>query len=199
MSAAVVSGDLESDRHRTRPLTFQVGASLAIVGSLMYVSLGGKEPRDAWINPVGVVGAVVGTVACILLSYALVQWRTTLPRWAVLTSAVGIWFAGACSWSYATLMPGMADATSTPAEFDDLVSNDFWMVVFPLGPKSLLCLVGFLAIAIAGWRSRAIPRSACVFFGIGAILSIWPPYPPGLIMGSIALLIVARSESLRQR
>ncbi|MFG2086854.1 hypothetical protein [Spirillospora sp. NPDC048824] len=46
-------------------------------------------------------------------------------------------------------------------------------------------------LAIAGWRRRSVPRSAAVLFALAALLSLWPPLPPGMIVASLAIVITA--------
>jgi predicted branched-subunit amino acid permease len=60
-------------------------------------------------------------------------------------------------------------------------------------PKILLGLVGFLALAIAGWRRRAISRGACVLLVLTAVVSLLPPYPPTGILAGLAIAWAARS------
>lgn len=94
--------------------------------------------------------------------------------------------------AFADTTYGVAAALKTDNElFEELSFGSSWLLG-GIAPKSLLCLTGFLAIAIAGWRRRSIPRTAAVLLGVAGILSIWPPYPPGLIVASIAFFIISR-------
>ncbi|MFC5728084.1 MULTISPECIES: hypothetical protein [Nocardioides] len=120
----------------------------------------------------------------------LLRWRTTLPRWAVLAAAAGVWFAGATAWALSTFVVAAAKGT-TNAHFDDLFFNSPW-VLWGMAVKSLLCFPALLGLAIAGWRQRSISRPAAVALGLAAVLSLWPPYPPGLIVASIGFALIAR-------
>ena len=60
-------------------------------------------------------------------------------------------------------------------------------------PKMVLGLVGFIALGLAGWRQRSLPRSSSVLLVLAGVASLWPPYPPGLLLASIALFIASRS------
>ncbi len=190
--SAVAASAVVRPRRPSMAAALVAGASIATLGSLGYVSMNGLPPREAFLHPVGLISAAATTIGCLMLSLAMARWRSTLPRWAVLTSAAGLWFAGATTWSQATVV--VATATKTGNElFDDLYFASPW-VIGGMAPKSILCLVGFLGLAIAGWRSRSIPRSAAVAFALAALLSVWPPHPPGLIVASLALILVARSD-----
>lgn len=168
-----------------------VGCVLATLGSAVYISLNGMEPREAFVHPLGIAAGMVTTVGILLLSLGLMRWRTALPGWAVVASAAGLWAAGATAWNQSTVT--VAAAVKTDNElFRDLFFDAPWVLV-SMAPKSLLCLVGFLALAISGWRNRSIPRPAAAVLGVAGVLSIWPPYPPGLILASLALFLIARA------
>lgn len=192
MSATAITSDVQ---HRRQPMStaFPLGAVLTTAGSLGYIATNSLPPREASLHPVGLAGSAVALLGCVILSLALVQWRPRLPRWAVVTSAVGVWFAGAIAWSFVTIVP-VAAAGTTNEQFDDLFFGNTW-ALWSMLIKSTLCLVGFLGLAIAGWRSRSIPHAAAAVFALAALASIWPPFPPGLILASLALVLVARSES----
>lgn len=171
---------------------FVVGAALCVVGSVGFISMNGLPPREASVHPVNIGAGIVATVGCLILGFALAMWPISLPRWARLTAAAGVWFAGATAWAMSTTIVAAATKTSNEV-FDDLFFGSAW-VLGGMAPKSVLCLVGFLGLAVAGWRQRTIPRAAAVAFGVAAVLSVWPPYPPGLIVFAIGVLIVARAH-----
>lgn len=175
---------------RTASLELLVGAALAAVGSLGYVSLNSLPPREASLHPVGVVSAALTAIGCLALGMGLLRWRTTLPRWAVVAAAAGVWFAGATAWALSTFVVAAAQGT-TNAHFDELFFNSPW-VLGGMAVKSLLCFPAFLGLACAGWRQRSVPRAAAFTLGLAAVLSLWPPYPPGLIVAAIAFTLIAR-------
>lgn len=168
-----------------------VGCVLATLGSIAYMSMNGMEPREAFVHPFSIASGMVTTIGILLLSLGLMRWRTTLPGWAVVACAAGFWAAGANAWSLSTVTVAAAVKT-TNEEFENLFFESPW-VLLELVPKSLLCLVGFLALAITGWRRRSIPRPVAALLGLAGVLSIWPPYPPGLIVASLALFLIARA------
>lgn len=190
MSTTAVSAETQN-RSNALSTALSVGAVFTTLGSLGYISMNGLPPREAYIHPVNIVSSIVATIGILILSLALMRWRTALPGWAVITSAAGVWFAGATAvgdWTRA-----VAAATNTDNElYETLFFESPWIIAGQV-PKSLLCLVGFLGLAISGWRQRSIPRSAAIVLGVAGVISIWPPYPPGLILASLALFIIARA------
>lgn len=148
-------------RRHTTALPFLAGPALIVVGSLGFIALNGLPPREAYLHPVNVVASALAAVGCLIVSLALARWRTALPQWAVLASAAGVWFAGPVAWGQATITVAAAVNTDN-ATFRRAVLR------VPLGPwrdgSEVLCLVGFLGLAIAGWRRRSVQRSAAVLF-----------------------------------
>ena len=167
-----------------------VGCVLAALGSVAYISLNGMEPREAYSHPVGIVGGLVATAGVVLLALVLVGWRSALPGWAVRTAAAGLVFVAANTWFFGIGIVAVADHTSD-AVFETIgTSGWMWGMYFP---RMLLCLVAFVTMGVAGWRQRSIPRPAAVILVLAGVLSIWPPYPPGLILASLAFFLIARS------
>lgn len=193
MSTTLVSREIRARRPHVS-VALPLGAAMAVAGSLAYVAMNGRPPQEAYTNPIGIAGTMVAVLGCVVLSLALVERRTVAPRWAVVTSAAGIWFAGAVAWSYATVLVAAGTKVSND-EFVHLFLEDAWALGVGMAPKAVLCAVGFLGIAIAGWRARSIPRSVAGLFALAAVASLWPPFPPGLILGSIALVLLARPKA----
>jgi hypothetical protein len=189
------AGTISHSRHLSA--AFSVGAVLAVLGSLGFISLNSLPPREAYAHPVGIVTYALAAIGCLILAFGLMRWRTTLPGWAVVASAAGLVFAAASAYAQGTFT--VAAAVKTDNElFDQLFFGSPW-VLGGMAPKSLLCLAGFLTLAIAGWRQRSIPRSAATLLGVAGILSIWPPYPPGVIAASMAFLIISRGPTEARR
>jgi hypothetical protein len=187
-TTAVPSGT----RNTSQPLSaaFSMGAVFVTIGSLAFISVNNLPPREAYDHPISIAGGVVATIGILLLSLGLMRWRTTLPGWAVVTSAAGIWFAGPLAWSQSTVIVAAANNTDNQL-FDDLFFESPW-VFGGMAPKTVLCLIGFLGLAVAGWRQRTIPRPAAAL-GTAGIASVWPPYPPSLILASLAFFLIART------
>jgi hypothetical protein len=175
---------------RSLSAAFSVGAVLAILGSLGFIYMNSYPPREAYAHPVNIVACVLAAIGCLVLSFALMRWRTALPGLAVVSSAAGVFFAAASAYDQGTAFVAVATKTDD-ALFEELFFGDLWVLGGML-PKVLLCLVGFLTLAIVGWRRRSIPRVAAVILAVAAIVSIWPPFPPGIILASIAFFIISR-------
>lgn len=191
MSITTPAGAETASSSRSLSTAFSLGAVFATLGSLGYISLNGFPPREAAAHPLALTAGFVASVGILILSLALMRWRTDLPGWTVVSSAAGLWFAGPLAWGWSTTFAAAA-ANTDNALFETLFFESP-LVLLGTVPKALLCLVGFLAMAITGWRRRCVPRLAAVVLGIAAVLSLWPPYPPALILASLAFFLIARS------
>jgi hypothetical protein len=89
MSTSTASAETQS-AGKTLSAAFSIGAVLATVGSLGFISLNGLPPREAYVHPVSIVTCVLSAIGCLILAFALLRWRTTLPGWAVIASAAGM-------------------------------------------------------------------------------------------------------------
>ena len=170
---------------------FGVGSVLAVLGSLGYVSLNWIDsPREAFIHPVGIVSCMVATIGIVVLALTVARWRTTLPDWAVLTAAAGLVFTAVGAWFSGTGTVAIGEFTDDDL-FEDIGTHG-WMIAMWI-PKMVLCLVAFATLAVAGWRSRAIPRAACGAFGLAAVASLMPVHPPGILLAALAFFVVSRT------
>lgn len=169
-----------------------IGSVLAALGSIAYISMNGLPSREAYLHPVNTVGGIGATIGIVVLALALVRWRrTTLPAWAILCTAAGLVMILPDAWFGATGIREVAGQVDN-AEYERLFVDGPWMLAMMV-PKAMLCLVGFIALGLAGWRQRSLPRSSSVLLILAGVLSIWPPYPPGLLLASTALFIASRS------
>ncbi|WP_084966033.1 hypothetical protein [Thermoactinospora rubra] len=65
-----------------------------------------------------------------------------------------------------------------------------------LVPKTLLCAVGFAAIAVAGWHRRSIRGGAGVLLVLAALVAVLlMPHQPTALLGGLALAWAARSPA----
>lgn len=186
--------DAPDSRVRT---TLSVGSVLAAIGALSYIAVIIFEPdltnREAFLSPGSVVAGVAATFGLVMMMFSLLRWRTPLPSWAILTAAAGMFFAAANAWYVGTMAVAVADAT-TDTPFED-IGESAWFLAGS-APKMLLCLVGFVALGIAGWRQRSIPRAAAVILVLAGLASVAiPPFPPGVLLASIAFYLIAGSAS----
>jgi hypothetical protein len=169
-----------------------IGSVLAALGCLGYISLNGDTPRESFSNPVNTVAGIAATLGAVVLAQTLAKWRTTtLPAWALTVSAAGLVMVAANSWFAGTGIRAVADHTSNE-QFKDLIFEAPWLIAMSV-PNMVLCLVGFNAVAVAGWRQRSLPRSSSVLLVLAGLLSVLPAYPPGLLFASAALFIASRS------
>ncbi|MCI1261498.1 MAG: hypothetical protein LKG20_04305 [Tetrasphaera jenkinsii] len=170
-----------------------IGAVLSAAGSVGYIAMNFYDgsPRDAYSHPLGIVASFLGAAGALCLALALVRWRTSLPQWAVTGAAVGLIATSANAWYFCTGIVGLADHTSDALFMEILTSP--WVFVMA-APKMILCLVTFAALAVSGWRDRSIPRLASIVLGVGAVLSLIPPHPPGLLMAALAFFVISRGE-----
>lgn len=169
-----------------------VGSVLAAVGSIGYISLNSIDSaREAYMHPVGIVSCMVATVGIVVLALGLAQWRTSLPGWAVMTTAAGLAFTAAGAWFFATGIVAIGELTDDEL-FEDIATQGWMFAIWV--PKVVLCLVGFAALAVTGWRSRAIPRPAAAAFGLAAVASLMPVHPPGILPASLAVFLISRTR-----
>lgn len=98
------------------------------------------------------------------------RWRTELPGWAVVAAAAGMLGAAIGVWFWSVGIVGIASDTDD-ARFDELAWSP-WVIFGMYAPKIVFGLLGFGALAVTGWRTRAIPRLACGAFALAALLSV---------------------------
>lgn len=170
---------------------FGVGSVLAAVGSLGYIGLNFVgNAREAFAHPLGAVAGVIATTGVAILALALMRWRTELPVWAVVAAAAGMLGAAIGVWFWSVGIVGIASNTDD-ARFDELAWSP-WVIFGMYAPKIVFGLLGFGALAVTGWRTRAIPRLACGAFALAALLSVFPPHPPALLLASLGMFLISR-------
>jgi hypothetical protein len=194
MSTSTVSPEATSASSNRVSTALAIGSVLAALGCVGYISLNGGTPRESFSNPVSTVAGIAATIGAVVLALTLAKWRTTtLPAWALTVAAAGLVMVAANSWFAATGIRAIADHTDNE-QFKELMFEAPWLIAMSV-PNMLLCLVGFIALAVAGWRQRSLPRSSSVFLVLAGLASVFPAYPPGLLLASAALFIVSRSEA----
>jgi hypothetical protein len=171
-----------------------VGALACLAYFSTFFLLADASAREAVGSLILVTVNAVAALAFIVLAVQLAgaAFLAALPRQAVVLAAVGVGFVGALAWALATLGPVTADAM-TDAQFD-AAADSFGLILAHL-PKQVFCLVGFLWLAIAGWRRGAFAKGACIVFGVAGIVSLIPPYPPGALLATVAVVWAARSPT----
>ena len=110
MSTSTTSAETRPDgKAPSLSVAFSVGAILAAVGSLGFISLNPLPPREAYAHPVSVVTCALAAIGCLVLAFALVRWRTPLPGWAILASATGLALASASAYAQGTFTVAVAN------------------------------------------------------------------------------------------
>jgi hypothetical protein len=171
----------------------QVGGAAALLGSLAYISTAAASqslsPREAFLLPVGIAGCVVAALGLATLVVFLPRALTGLPGLPVGLATAALVFTLVVAWVQGTVVTGIASHTDDPVF--DAIGSSTGLTVFFL-PKVVLGFVGFGGLAVTGWRSGVLERRVCVLLGIGAALYLLPPFPPGLVVVSAALLTAVR-------
>ena len=176
-------------------MPLSAGSVLAALGAISFISViifyPDATPREAYKSAGSVAAGVLATCGLVIMVFSLVRWRTSLPAWAVLTAATGMFFTAANAWYFSTAINAAVSVT-TDALFEDLGDSPWFFAT--LAPKMGLCLVGFVGLAVAGWRQHSIPRSAAVLLALAGMASAaFPAFPPGVLLASIAFYLIAGS------
>jgi hypothetical protein len=193
MSSSTVPTKTTSVSSHGTATALAVGSVLTVLGSIAYIALNSGTPRDSFSNPLSTVAGALTTVGAVVLALTLANWRTALPAWALMVAAAGLVIVAANAWFQATGIRAISDHT-TDQEFERLIFEARWIFVMHV-PKTVLGLVGYVALGVAGWRQRSLPRSSSVLLVLAGVASLWPPYPPGLLLASAALFIASRSAA----
>lgn len=95
----------------------------------------------------------------------------------------------AIAWHDATTVVATAHVIPDDETFLQ-VANSAWGLAF-YAPKAIH-LIAFWALAVTGWRTGEIPRTACAVLLLAGLLALWPAYPPGGILASLAFFLISR-------
>jgi len=173
-----------------------VGCVLSGIGAAAYMGSiafdPGLSPREWASTTFSTALGAVTTLGVVILALALARWRTTLPTWALLGAAAALVIVAANAWFYATGIRAVSDHTADQ-EFERLMFNAPWLLIGMSLPRMILGLVSFITLAVVGWRQRSLPRSSCAVLVLAGLFSLWPMYPPQLLLASIAFFIASRS------
>lgn len=187
-----------TDRPAPGRTAVTAAALIGAIGCAGYIStlflLSDLSIREAARSPLTIASNLIVAIAFAALAVSLPGLRhsTALPGWALVVTAVGCAGITAIAWATGTLAVHAAGLlTETQIE-----QTSIWFDLFQ-GPQVLPCTVGFVALAITGWRRHAIPRGAAALLAVAGLLSVVPAYPPGAIVGALAITWVARSAAAR--
>jgi hypothetical protein len=187
-----------TDRPAPDRTTVTAAALIGAVGCAGYIStlflLSDLTIREAARSPLTIASNLIVAIAFAVLAASLPGLRhsTALPGWALIVTAVGCAGITATAWATGTLAVHAAGLLTE----SQMEQTSIWFDLFQ-GPQVLPCTVGFLALAIGGWRHHAIPRGAAALLGVAGVLSVVPAYPPGAIVGALAIAWTAHSAAPR--
>lgn len=117
---------------------------------------------------------------------------TRLPRWALSITSAGYAFI-IQAWVCGTLILELANRL--PAEeYDQIRQRQHLLVRLFEASTGLACVVSFIALAIAGWRRRAMSR-ACILFILAGSASLLGALPPAGFAVGLARAWTARSAA----
>lgn len=194
----VITRSAADSRAATDVRTAVASAGLAgAVGSGAYISgvivLNDLDMAEAMRAPLTITASLVAGLAFLTLCVTLagLAGHSALPRWALSIAAAGCGFIAMQAWAYGTFV---ADAASKlgDTQFERLAETSVLLELM-YRPMGVVCLVGFAAVAIIGWRRRAMSRGACVVLALAGVAALLGPFPPVGLLSGLALAWTARS------
>lgn len=186
---------LSTDRTFAARGTVVAAGVAAAIGCAGYIStiflLSDLTVRDAARAPLTITSSLVVAIAFAVLAAGLPTLVSglRLPRWAGVVAGAGCALVAANAWGTGTLAVHAAGLL-TDAQ---MMQESVWFTLFQAG-QSLPCAVGFLALAVAGLRRRAVSRGAGALLLVAGVVSLLPAYPPGALLASLALVWIAGSS-----
>ena len=166
-------------------------ASAGYISGVIFSS--GMSDAEGQRSPVTVTESLLAGAAYVVLAISLLGLAngTRLPRWPLALSAAACAFVAVQAWTTGTIFAVLAsELTETQLDSVDQTSFLFNLFIYPMG---VLCLVGYLALAIVGWRRKAMSRGASVLLVLAGLVALLGPFPPTGLLGALALAWVARS------
>jgi len=184
-----------SAEHSSARAMVMVGSVLALLGAITVFGWSflnwDDSPREVITGPGEIVGCILATAGSILLILGLPRVLVGVAAWAIAASVIGLAFVLVDTWYHATVAVALANELND-ATFDAIYESG-WVFLFSL-PKMLLCLMGFVGVAVSGWRTGLISRPLCVLLAVGGVVSLVPPFMPGVLVSSIAFLLIAHAS-----
>lgn len=190
---------------RPAPLTTSSARQATIVGSI-FGFLGAisvfawsalhwdDSSREVVTGAGAIAGCVIAAAGAALLLIALPRILEGLATWAIIATVLGLVFTVADAWYAGTVAVGVAN------EIDDATYNvifeSAYTLLFSL-PKMLLCCAGLIGLAVSGWRTGLVSRPLAILLAVAGVASLVPPFMPGLLVASIAFLLLARAQANR--
>jgi glucan phosphoethanolaminetransferase (alkaline phosphatase superfamily) len=187
------------DRLTATRTAIVAAALVAAISMAAYISMVIFMPdisnKDAATHPLVQTSEILAGLSFVVLAVALPSLAefSKLPRWALYVAAAGCACVATNAWTYGLFM-GHVVGLFTDAQAEAFQNSSSGYLTAFLLPKMILCGVGFLALAIVGWRRRAMARPACVLLVLAAIVSgLLGAYPPGAFLAALAIAWTART------
>jgi hypothetical protein len=157
--------------------------------------LHGLSPAAMRRAPVTVTECLIAGLAYVAMAVGLpgLAAVTRLPRWVLSTAAAGCAFIAIQAWASGSVIAHVASSVSDD-EFDRLGKATFLLLLLSL-PMIVVCLVGFVALGIIGWRRRAMSRGACVLLMLAGIVALTGSFPPVGLLAGLGLAWTARTAA----
>lgn len=170
-----------------------VGALASIGFIIGLIVLHGRSSGELSRTPATVIECLVAGLAFIVLATSLSGFAATtrLPSWVLSTVAVGCAFVAIQAWATGSVIANVAQRVSAD-EFDRLGQPTFLLQLLTI-PMIVVCLIGFVALGIIGWRRRSVPRGACVLFIIAGVVALTGSFPPIGLFAGLAFAWTART------
>jgi len=179
---------------RTAVTAAGLAGAVACAGAIAgWFTLAGTFQAESSRTPFSIVTCLITGLAFAVLATTVpgLAAGTRLPRWSLGLASLACTFIVIPAWTFGTVIPHLAGQV-TAAQFDALGKADLPLVLLHL-PAQLLGLVGFVALAVVGWRRHAMSRGACVVLVLAGLAALIPDFLPVGLLAGVALAWLARS------
>jgi hypothetical protein len=198
MSTATASGPVVTAGSTTRTTITAAGLAGAVACAAVIASwflFADLSRAAATLEPLSVVGDLIAGAAFAVLAATLTSLSTTarLPRIPLVLAALACAFTAIAAWTSGTVLPHLA-AHTTAAQYEQFGHTDFRLLLLDL-PMIVLGIIGFVSLAVGGWRRRAMPRGASVLLILAGLATLMGDFPPAGVLAGLALAWTARSLS----
>ncbi|MFD0580775.1 hypothetical protein [Dactylosporangium darangshiense] len=172
-------------------------ALVGALGSAGYIAglflLAGASNAEAQRAPITIVECLLAGLAYVIVAVTLpgLAGVTRPPRWALSLAAAGAAFVGVQGWVYGTMVANLANVL--PEDVFEDAGKETFLLNLTLLPSMVLCLAGYVSLAIVGWRRKATSRGASILLILAGLAALLGPFPPVGLLGGLALAWVARS------
>jgi hypothetical protein len=200
MSDVTTSTPATAVNDRTNSVVRTVVTTAALIGALSsagYVAglflLAGMSSAEAQRAPVTIVECLLAGLAYVTVAVTLpgLARVTRLPQWTLSLAAAGCAFLAVQAWTYGTLTAHLANVL--PADTFEKAGEGTFLMELVILPSMLICLAGYVSLAVVGWRRNAIPRGASVLLVVAGLAALLGPFPPVGLLGGLGLAWIARS------